>query len=62
LAARAADDSVSRDRDSLLLLVRGREHGHELAGAQPRRVLFKRKLDGDRLVAVGKPRTAIRQI
>ena len=62
LATRTADKGVSRYCNSLLLLVCRREHRHELPCAQSRCMVLDRKMDRDRLIAIGKSRTSVRQI
>ena len=58
LAVRPAHDAGARNRDALLAFAGGDEDGHELAGARPREIAFDRKMNRDRLTAVGEARSA----
>ena len=59
LTVGAAHHAAARHRQSVLLLVGIRKHRDELADAQAGDVSFNGKVDGDRLIAVGKAGTLI---
>jgi hypothetical protein len=59
LTVGAAHHAAARHRQSILLVVGIRKHRDELADAQAGDIAFDGKVDGNRLVAIGKARTLI---
>ena len=62
LAVCAAQNGFSRDRDAGALVGRRGEHRHELTGAQACCIALDREVNGNGLIAVGKPGADIDEI